>query len=81
MKITFGCYPGDDAVEKALKWHKWFAWHPVTVHSKTGKSSGTVWLQTVWRRASEASWDGYGGFIWIYADDVVDVVVDKFETR
>ena len=28
------------------KWHRWFAWHPVTC-----KYRGTnVWLETVWRR-------------------------------
>ena len=27
------------------KWHKWFAWHPVTCRCGT-----EVWMETVWRR-------------------------------
>ena len=31
------------------KWHKWFAWYPVTVHDIDGQDY-RVWLQTIERR-------------------------------
>ena len=42
-------------------WHKWFAWYPVDV-----SENNRCWLKPVWRIASKASYDGYGGYIWKY---------------
>jgi len=49
-----------DEKERLMRWHRWFAWHPVRW------DGGWAWLEPVWRSASEASWDGYGGMIWRY---------------
>lgn len=41
------------------KWHKWFAWHPVEIPGCTYSSGGTtVWLETVWRKATGADMNG-----------------------
>ena len=47
---------------RTTQWHPWYAWHPVRI----GKYK--VWLAWVLRKAREASFDGYGGFIWEYKD-------------
>lgn len=31
------------------KWHKWFAWYPVTVETYDDYSNKKVWLEYVWR--------------------------------
>lgn len=39
--------PHDTFVARKIEiepWHKWFAWHPITIHGKR------VWFKTVYRR-------------------------------
>lgn len=49
-----------------MKWHRWFAWHPVRLDrfdpygSPLGESSEFAWLETIWRKGSPA--EGY----WFY---------------
>jgi len=42
-----------------LKWHKWFAWHPVVVGITQDQHKIKAWLQYIERsRESCFSWDG-----------------------
>ena len=36
-------------------WHRWFAWHPVTMEDTAGGTVETVWMETIERRATRPS--------------------------
>ena len=37
------------------EWHKWFAWHPVWAHERSGSLRiGIVWLEYVMRRRNDS---------------------------
>lgn len=54
---------------KKERWHKWFAWHPVTVHidKKTGQKY-CVWLQTIERFGDWQSNYADSGWFWKYRE-------------
>jgi hypothetical protein len=44
----------------SLRWHRWFAWHPVTV------DGALVWLETVERHAAKVDVYDDMGSAWAY---------------
>ena len=39
---------------RKMKWHRWFAWHPVTLGNEWHNPEGqTVWLEWVERRTTD----------------------------
>jgi hypothetical protein len=47
-----------------FEWHRWFAWRPVFLQTRTGTRS-LVWLQYVERRWNESQTNGSGP-LWVY---------------
>jgi len=45
------------------KWHRWFAWYPVTIPNPDAEERVTFWLQSVWR----VRVDGFPYPYWIYS--------------
>lgn len=60
----------EDRFNARLKWHKWFAWHPVRM---THDAVELRWLENVCRRGERDDFNE--GWIWIYADSI-DAVAD-----
>ena len=50
-------------IDPLSKWHRWWAWHSVAV-----SRDKFILFDYVERMASSASYDGYGGYIWIYRE-------------
>jgi hypothetical protein len=53
------------------KWHKVFAWFPVTVHSGTDSSTGKeqkVWLEYIWRKRIYSYPNFSRSCFWWYSD-------------
>jgi len=44
------------------RWHKWFAWHPVTVSKTKDRDSKKIWLEYVYRCGDY--WCNFAGSGW-----------------
>lgn len=44
------------------KWHRWFAWHPLTLICPDTDAEITFWLEPVWRKRINGYWFPY----WVY---------------
>jgi len=66
--MEFSCGLTDEAWKrKAKEWHRWFAWHPVTVHVREDGSRVCAWLTFVERRSDYPFCDYDGRWaIWQY---------------
>jgi hypothetical protein len=51
--------------EKKREWHKWFAWHPITLINPDTGTHVTFWLGSVWRIRI----NGYYFPYWAYSGD------------
>jgi hypothetical protein len=70
------CTPVADPLEK---WHRWFAWFPVTVEHRLGEEilRYTYWMETVMRRRE--CFGGYDGVYcrWFYEIEPPDSTAGK----
>jgi hypothetical protein len=62
-----------------FEWHRWFAWRPVFLQTRTG-TQALVWLQYVERRWNESQTNGSGP-LWIYRRTRTDEGDDIGEAR
>lgn len=49
----------DDWLRPSLDWHRWFAWHPVSLSARPtslGERRAWAWLETVERRSRLYNW-------------------------
>jgi hypothetical protein len=55
--------------EQKRQWHKWWAWHPVSI-KKTEDYEQWVWFEPVYRRANDHfPWRTFCKYRWEYTTD------------
>lgn len=68
-----------DKTEAMRKWHRWFAWYPVSVDGEI-----RIWLQRIYRKAdigiSQKNGYNYIASIdWLYRKDCYEFLKENFE--
>lgn len=69
-----------ERLERKTKWHKWFAWHPVTVGEENHRHK-KAWLCSVYRKCTRVT--GYEDWWWYkeYSISLPDVMVDVLKNE
>ena len=63
----------EEKQHRLKNWHKWWAWHPVTVHNSEKNRHQRAWLETVWRQGQLVQAYEYGRhWRWNYLLDPCD---------
>ncbi len=57
----------EEKIDRKQKWHKWFAWYPVTVRVTEDKHKIRCWLENVQRKGYLY---GFGTWSWEYKEMV-----------
>ena len=53
----------EEGINKMKEWHRWFAWHPVTIGTK-GVRKIKAWFCWVEKRGRQAEWMDETGCYW-----------------
>ena len=62
MKFNCGI-TWEEKLKRMKAWHKWFAWHPITIKINDQGEKTCVWLVTVersstyWADGADSGWD------------------------
>ena len=70
MKLDFG-EDWEEKKRRLMKWHQYFAWHPVKVGSHDWR-----WLENVYRKGTQGTGGLTEGWVWHWHYSVNSKVLD-----